>query len=275
MKRWKTRLAAAVLMLCTVTGLLSVGPRGLAAGQVSVQVDGVELPRSQAMLWEDTTYVSLRAFAQAMGASRIAWENGRALVEDNGWQLSARPGEQYLTVNGRAFYIPGGVQLREGVTMVPVRAMAEAYGAQVAWQPGKVTVTKGSGSAVPGGSFYDGDVLYWLSRIISAESKGEPLAGQIAVGNVVLNRVASSQFPNSVYGVIFDSANGVQFTPVAIGTIYEVPTEQSVIAAKLVLEGADTAGGSLYFFAPALSQGTWIRENRIYSHTIGNHRFYL
>ena len=117
--------------------------------------------------------------------------------------------------------------------------------------------------------------LYWLSRIISAESRGETLTGQIAVGNVVLNRVKSAEFPNSIPAVIFDRKHDVQFTPVSNGTVYLPPTAQSVEAAKRALSGESTAGRAMYFYAPALSQGVWINANRTYLMTIGCHRFYL
>lgn len=118
------------------------------------------------------------------------------------------------------------------------------------------------------------DKLYWLSRIISAESRGEPLEGQIAVGNVVLNRVDSPDFPDTIYGVIFDDRWGGQFTPVRNGTIYQEPTEQSIQAAKLCLEGVNVAKDSLYFLAPALTNNHWIMENRTHVMTIGAHWFY-
>lgn len=117
--------------------------------------------------------------------------------------------------------------------------------------------------------------LYWLSRIISAESRGEDMTGQIAVGNVVLNRVKSAEFPNTIPSVIFDRKHDVQFTPVSNGTVYLPPTAQSIQAAKRALNGENTAGKALYFYAPALSQGTWINANRTYLKTIGCHRFYL
>ena len=123
-------------------------------------------------------------------------------------------------------------------------------------------------------SFYNADDLYWLSRIISAESKGEPLKGQIAVGNVVLNRKRSSSYPNTVYGVIFDRKHGTQFSPVAFGTIYQTPTASSIIAAKICLEGYSLSNDILFFVNPKLATSTWIERNRIYEFTIGNHHFY-
>ena len=85
----------------------------------------------------------------------------------------------------------------------------------------------------------------------------------------------SGQFPDTVKEVVFDRKYGVQFEPVSNGTIYDQPIDSAVLAAKLCLEGANTAGKSLYFFAPALSAGSWIRSSRTYCTTIGCHRFYL
>ena len=104
---------------------------------------------------------------------------------------------------------------------------------------------------------------------------GESLEGQIAVGNVVLNRVRSTEFPESVQAVVFDRKDGVQFEPVSNGSVYDEPTARSVLAAKAALAGTDIVGDCLYFYAPALSQGTWIKNNRTYYTTIGCHRFYL
>ena len=117
--------------------------------------------------------------------------------------------------------------------------------------------------------------LYWLSRIISAESRGEPLLGQIAVGNVILNRVADASYPNSVKEVIFDRTHGVQFTPTVNGAIHQEPEPCSVLAAALALNGANIVGDSLYFFSPAQSAGNWITANRPYYTTIGGHQFHL
>ncbi|NMA82986.1 MAG: LysM peptidoglycan-binding domain-containing protein [Epulopiscium sp.] len=117
--------------------------------------------------------------------------------------------------------------------------------------------------------------LYWLSRIIHAEAQGESYQGKVAVGNVVLNRVSSSQFPNSIKGVVFDKQNGyTQFSPVIDGSIYNTPNSDSVRAAKEVLAGAKPVGGALYFLNPQKSTNFWITSNRKYMTTIGKHDFY-
>ena len=247
---------------------------GTAADVLSVR--GVNLwDRAGAHVVEDgTTYVSLRTVAGVLApGAEVTWEDGAAWVRGAGLTLSARPGDQWLTVNGRALYIPYGVHAENGRTMVPVRVLAQALGGTVDWSWSEgITLTAGNG--LPGPAPYTEEDLYWMSRIISAESRGEPFLGKLAVGTVVLNRVASAEFPNTVHDVIFDQKWGIQFTPVANGTIYNEPTEESVLCAKLVLEGARAAGDSLYFLAPELTNNHWTMENRSYVTTIGCHWFY-
>ena len=94
------------------------------------------------------------------------------------------------------------------------------------------------------------------------------------MGNVVLNRVASSQYPDTIKEVVFDDKDAIQFEPVANGTVYGEPTEQSVLAARLVLNGTTVVDDCMFFFNPSLSEGRWIVENCTYYRTIGCHQFY-
>ena len=122
---------------------------------------------------------------------------------------------------------------------------------------------------------YSSTDLYWMSRIINAEAEAEPYLGKVAVGNVIINRVNSSEFPNTVKGVIFEYYEGIpQFSPVAIGTIYNTPNEDSINAAKEVFSGSKPVGASTYFFNPDKSPGYWIVKNKTYVTRIGNHVFY-
>lgn len=117
--------------------------------------------------------------------------------------------------------------------------------------------------------------LYWLSRIIHAEAEAEPYLGKVAVGNVVLNRKASSSFPGTVKGVIFEYYKGIpQFSPVADGTIYNNPSGDSIRAAQEALNGARPVGSATYFFNPDKSAAPWIVSNKIYVTRIGDHVFY-
>ena len=121
---------------------------------------------------------------------------------------------------------------------------------------------------------YSSEDLVWLSAIINAEARGEPLEGKLAVGTVVMNRLESDMYPDSVKDVILDCRYGVQFAPVANGSIYLSPTDESIIAAKLCLDGFRTHPDILFFYNPAISESTYFKENRTYEFTIGNHEFY-
>jgi len=117
--------------------------------------------------------------------------------------------------------------------------------------------------------------MYWLSRIIHAEAGGEPYKGKVAVGSVILNRIASNEFPNTIKSVIFEYYKGIpQFSPVADGTIYNTPSEESIQAAKDALNGIKPVGNSTYFFNPDKSEGKWIVNNKTYVGRIGSHVFY-
>lgn len=109
-----------------------------------------------------------------------------------------------------------------------------------------------------------------LARMIQAEAGGEPYRGMVAVGAVILNRVRSAQFPNSISAVLYQPG---QFQPVSNGWLWKVRvTSQARQAAQEALEGVDPTAGALYFFAYARVTNAWLwaRPHRI---TIGAHRF--
>ena len=132
---------------------------------------------------------------------------------------------------------------------------------------------------IPGGEdyyelYFPSEELFWLSQIIHAEAWQQPLAGQIGVGNVVLNRVDSPDFPSTVFDVIFDmDHNIIQFEPISNGSVYSQPDEMARIAACLCLEGYNTVGDSLYFVNPAFGSG-WFDSSLDLTVTIGDHNFY-
>lgn len=257
-----------MILLCTVTASGATVPASVWANQTAVQ-DAVRI--------DGVTYVPFRSFCLWAGAEEITWDGDTAWATGLG-TVSAGRGDYYVVANGRYLFTgeQSPVRVMEGRTMVPLRALARAYQLTVTWNSGEqAAYVAGTPSELSSGeTYYDADDLYWLSRIISAESRGESLMGQIAVGTVILNRVESTEFPDTIYDVIFDRENGVQFTPTSNGTIYDSPAECSVIAAKLCLDGARVAGDSLYFLNPALAQSTWIVENCEWVAAIGNHAFY-
>lgn len=236
---------------------------------VTVTVGGETVP---AFVEAGVTYVRLADLLEEMGGWETQWDHTSrtAWAETDLFTLDVPAQRSYVLADGFSFDTGGRSLLREGRTYVPLRSVANLLGARVDfvdWDTPVRVLDIGTASCTE-------EDFYWLCRIISAESKGESLLGQIAVGNVILNRAASSQFPNTVKGVVFDRKNGVQFEPVSNGSIYDEPTEQSILAARLVLAGVDAAGESLYFFNPAMSKGQWVRANRTYDSTIGCHMFF-
>ena len=189
--------------------------------------------------------------------------------------MSATEGCYSVYANDRPLFASSPVVImNDGRMYIPAESFAKATG---------LTLSKKNGAIALGGSykplassakFYRDDEVLWLARIIHAESSGEPLLGKIAVGNVVLNRVKSREYPNTIYGVIFDRKYGVQFSPILNGTIYNTPSYESTLAAKICLEGFDISEGALFFLHPEISSSSWIPKNRDYLFSVSNHDFY-
>lgn len=158
-------------------------------------------------------------------------------------------------------------------TEAAVRYFQRKNGLNVDGQVGDATLAAlgipaggGGGKAQNGG--YDGD-LYLLARIISAEARGEPYTGQVAVGAVVLNRVKHPSFPDTLSGVIYQTD---AFTAVSDGQFDQPIAESAYRAAQDALNGSDPSGGALYYFNPATATSAWIWSRPLIV-TIGNHRF--
>ena len=224
-------------------------------------------------------YVPIRRFFDSfVKGAVISYDSATRTVSavGGGHNISVSDGTYALYASGRVFFsaTPSRV-LSDGRMYVPVSNISRALSLSYSTSSTSGASMWGTPRAVASAAaFYDADVVYWLSRIISAESRGEPLIGQIAVGNVVLNRVRSKEFPNTVWGVIFDRKWGVQFSPVSNGTIYNTPSATSVLAAKICLDGFSVSKDALYFLRPSASTSSWIVNNRPFLFVIGNHYFF-
>lgn len=244
--------------------------------RVSVKLGRAKLAM-QGLYILDNAYLPLYELLDAYVETSETVSGASYRYAAKGLEITARDGEYYIVANGRYFHLPiPTVVMNDGVLYVPMKNAAKALGITATLDRSTLTVTLGGSYAPPisGDRYYAEDAVFWLSRIISAESRGEPSLGQIAVGNVILNRVRSSAFPNTIWGVIFDRKYGVQFTPVANGTVYNTPSESSVIAAKICLEGYSLSSEILYFYAPHGVSTSWVEQHRPYLFTIKNHRFF-
>ena len=180
----------------------------------------------------------------------------------------------YVVANGRYLYAKDSIVMLNGRVAVPVRILAKVFNLDICYdaEADVALLARGqSGSAYlqSGKSYYYDDTLYWLARIINAESGNQPIDGKIAVGNVVMNRVNDPAFPDTIYEVLYQQN---QFSPAASGSILNTPNDDSVVAAKLVMDGAQVVPGALFFARAGMV--CYASRTRDHVATIGDHAFY-
>jgi len=279
------RIFAVLMVLMLAIGFFSVkaSTENIRSVPISVSVNNQFVAVEDASFnYKGVAYGPLRAIAASMGADSVAWDSAtssaKILFDNNSVKVAKDSSIAY--VNDVAKDITYPALLKDGKLSLPVGTIVEIMGGQCHWESSTMHMQiYKKGCSVPtqyqNNRSYTEDDVVWLSKIINAESSGESLTGKIAVGNVVLNRVKSSEYPNTIYGVIFDKNHGVQFEPVINGSIYNTPSYDSVLAAKMALEGTSHVGDSLFFCNPITSTNSWIKNNRPFYSMIGNHAFYL
>lgn len=267
-----------VLILAIVLTSFALTVSATEQSWVKVNIDGTQF-NGGVIVKDNTTFVGIRKFATSMYQNaRVTYnyQTRTLTVQSDKLYLTATDGYNYIVANGRYLYTPTPIFMKNGVMYSPVLLMTKAFGASARWEnsTSSFKITRGSGGILSGEQFYRQDEVYWLSRIINAESGGEIFKGKLAVGSVILNRVKSAYFPNTIYSVIFDKKNGTQFSPTSNGTIYNSPSVDSIIAAKICLEGYRVDSGILYFVNPSVVPNSWVSKNRPLYAKIGNHAFY-
>lgn len=230
----------------------------------------------ESMVEEENGIVTASAVSVTEVVDVMTGDNAAKLanVVEEALTFTAKSGESYVVANGRYLYLESKVRTINGKVAVPIRVLAEVFNLNVGYDSAvrHVTLTRQKGASAylqDGESYYDAEILYWLSRIIYSESGNQSLMGRIAVGNVVMNRLESPLFPNTIKGVLFQKN---QFSPAMSGSIYREPNAGSVVAAKLVMDGAVVVENALFFNRAGMN--TFASRNRTYVATIGAHAFY-
>lgn len=233
--------------------------------EAGVTLNG-EVTALTAQVKDGTSYLPFGGTVQALRPdAQVTWENGRFIATAQDFTMSVGVGECYLTINERYLYIPGGVLLADnGDALVPSRTLAIALGAWVGWS-GNVDLCSGGTPLTAESRPYDDETLDILAKVIMHESGSEPFLGKLAVGAVILNRVNSGKFPNTV-GEVVNSPN--QFP----GATNATPNADSILAARLCLEGANVVPGAYYF--NGAGKVCWASRNKTLIQTIGGHSFY-
>lgn len=126
-----------------------------------------------------------------------------------------------------------------------------------------------SGGSSGGYGGYSESEFNLLAKVISAEARGEPYQGQVAVGAVILNRIAHPSFPNTLSGVIYQPG---AFSCIADGGINAAVVDSAYKAAREAINGSDPSGGAVYYYNPAKATSQWIFSRQIIT-VIGAHRF--
>jgi len=132
-----------------------------------------------------------------------------------------------------------------------------------------INIPGGGKTASGGGGSVRSNELYTLAQCIHGEARGEPYIGQVAVGAVIMNRVRSPLFPNTIAGVIFQPG---AFTAVSDGQMFQPPGATALKAAQDALNGWDPTGGALYYYNPAKTTSKWIWSRPVIK-VIGKHYF--
>lgn len=153
-------------------------------------------------------------------------------------------------------------------TLKALRSFQKAKGLKVDGIAGPATL-KALGVSQQGyGQFSSGDISL-LARVVSAESRGEPYAGQVAVAAVILNRIEHPSFPNTLAGVIYQPG---AFSCLNDGGINAPVADSAYSAVRDAINGWDPSGGAVYYYNPAKSTNKWIFSRPVIT-VIGVHRF--
>ena len=301
------KVALSVLFICSLVAIMFMGSRANADGETSedaliastdstqlhseivreaeaiesrdnkiaIYLNYVQLTGVSAEYDGETVTVPVMLFAEAMCDCTVRYTDDTLRISAKGVELEAVVGCEYVVANGRYLYVPGGVKFHDdGPISASIDTLSKIFGCEYNFdsESKSLYITRTGEFIEQGDGYYNKKDLYWLSRIINAESRGESFYGKLAVGTVVMNRVASTRFQNTVYGVVF--APG-QFTPAESGAVNMAPSEDSVIAAKVVLDGYRVNENILFFHAVNGSDPYYVNfEDTDTEMAIGNHYFH-
>ena len=255
-----------------------------------VYLDGV--PQSiEYELRNDTTYITVSSFVSMVDPQAVVEEEDgvvtvssvrtEEVVDEEGnistvvretLSMTISTKVPYIIANDRYLYATDITTVNDHVA-VPIRKLALVYNLAVDYDPvadaALLLHVEGADTFIESGdSYYDEESVFWLSRIIYNESGNQIMEGKIAVGNVVMNRVNSPNFPDNIHDVL-NQKN--QFLPTSTLS-KRTPNSSSVVAAKLVLDGAVVLPTALFFNMKGLT--CYASKYRPYVTTIGCHDFF-
>lgn len=264
--RTQNQLFRTAAGLCLAVSLCVPASAAKKAQTVGVVVDQTPMRFSASTFSEGTTYLPVRETVAAVQPDAMISGSGAELTaEGDDFLLTAKVGNAYFSVNDRYLYVPDLIQANEqGEPMIPTRQFAAAMGITVSWDNQVILGSEGTPMQTKDRPLSDAEVQL-IARVIAHESGSEPLEGRMAVGNVILNRVLDPDFPDSVSDVLYQKNQFVGATRAKADSV-------SILAAKLVAEGANVVPGAVWFNGTGKPfYGS--RNGRLIAE-IGHHSFY-
>jgi len=233
---------------------------------------------------DDVSFAPARELGRELGIF-THWERGtgRISLYQNGNVLRFNASTNEATYNGNPVDSPA-LHVIDGRAYIPIKLLSETFGYNLHWSDNyravaimdceTVLTASNFRNILPFVENYTEEDLFWLSRIVHAEARGECYYSKLAVANVILNRRNSYLYPDTIKEVVFDRNHGVQFTPTANGAIHLMPCYDSIKAAREALNGNNNAGDAMFFLNPRIATSNWIVRNRTFAFALGNHDFY-
>lgn len=249
---------AIVLLLCvSLTGVFAYKTSSGVSPQIFITLkvnDVIVKTDVDPYIKDERVFVPIRFIAEILG-KQVHYDQDakRAVIVGNGKTIVLRIDDNSISINGNLEYIDAPAEITNGRTMIPLRALSERLNIDVIWDPMTLSVLLNKeGLKIPDKYIYDrqysDEDLLWLSRIVTIETGWQAFDAKLGVANVVMNRITSPIFPNTVYDVIYDTNYTVQFPPAFYSNFAQlVPKRESVIAAKMAFEGINNVSTCLFF----------------------------
>lgn len=270
-----------LVVLLFVCGLALWSFSGEAMGaRAEVEIDGEKVNAVVHVFIRDgRLFVPVRLLAERMNVE-LTWDektNSLSLKTPEGHEMLLQVGSNEVKWNDSTYYMDTTPVERYERVFVPARHLAEIAGFQFKWDPSEEKImfigSDDETTLEEKPEFLnaiDQAELQLLAKIIYAEAGYEDFEGQVAVGNVILNRVENPKFPDTIRDVIYQPG---QFGPVSSGKINQVkPSDTAIDAAKQVLTGENVVEDALYFYNPRVSKQSFWGTLEVVA-DIGNHRF--
>jgi len=267
----KARFAVLITMLVLVISA------PVLAG-VDVMLNGEPLLFSTILVEEGRVLVPVDALAYYLdGSSSFDPMSGTLRVFCGGTVVQMKVGEKNATIRGETVEMDAAPVVLDGRVLVPLRFIAEALKMKVAWNEELRAVELMAEAVETNVKPYPGEPIVpytpeefdLLVRCISSEAGNQPFEGMVAVGAVVVNRMLSPNFPDTINDVIYQPG---QFSVVTDNRINLPIKEGAVEAAKRALAGEDPTGGALYFYNPVKARASFVFTRNVLT-VIGDHRF--